>query len=62
MSPLFVLQLYPQYPRKSRILCYNLSMAGKKTASTRNDSRPNGKASKKHPKMFDPQKRRLVSL
>ena len=33
-----------------------------KKQSTRNSDRPNGKASKKKPKMFDPQKRRLVSL
>lgn len=26
-----------------------------------NDGRKNGKAAKKHPKMFDPEKRRLVS-
>lgn len=33
----------------------------KKTASIRNSNRQNGKASKKHPKTFDPQKRRLVA-
>jgi hypothetical protein len=31
-----------------------------KTKGNRNDNRPNGKASKKRPKMFDPVKRRLV--
>lgn len=36
-------------------------MAGKKTASVRNSERKNGKANKKHPKTFDPIKRRLVS-
>ena len=38
-------------------------MAGKKGKSSgvRNSNRQNGKASKKHPKMFDPIKRRLVS-
>ena len=36
-------------------------MAAKK-ASTRNADRNCGKASKKRPKMFDPIKRRLVSL
>jgi hypothetical protein len=36
-------------------------MAAKKP-TTRNSERKNGKASKKRPKMFDPQKRRLVSL
>jgi len=36
-------------------------MAAKKT-STRNSNRQNGKASKKRPKMFDPAKRRLVSI
>jgi hypothetical protein len=40
---------------------YNIGMAAKKT-NTRNSERNNGKASKKRPKMFDPQKRRLVSL
>lgn len=34
----------------------------KKTASVRNSNRQNGKASKKAPKMFDPAKRRLVSV
>lgn len=33
----------------------------KKVKGVRNDKRNNGKASKKHPKMFDPIKRRLVS-
>lgn len=32
-----------------------------KTKGNRNDNRPNGKASKKRPKMFDPAKRRLVA-
>lgn len=31
-----------------------------KPKGNRNDSRPNGKASKKHPKMWDPTKRKLV--
>ena len=34
----------------------------KKIKGSRNSDRQNGKASKKKPKMFDPQKRRLVSL
>jgi hypothetical protein len=33
----------------------------KKTASTRNSERQNGKAFKKSPKKFDPIKRRLVA-
>jgi hypothetical protein len=33
-----------------------------KTKGNRNDNRSNGKASKKHPKMFDPIKRRLITL
>jgi hypothetical protein len=41
-------------------LCYNLGMSGKKTKGDRNSNRQNGKAQKKHPKMFDPAKRRLV--
>jgi hypothetical protein len=35
-------------------------MAQKKRGD-RNDNRPNGKAAKKQPKIFDPIKRRLVS-
>jgi hypothetical protein len=31
-----------------------------KPKGNRNDSRPNGKAAKKHPKVFDAIKRRLV--
>jgi hypothetical protein len=31
-----------------------------KTKGSRNDDRPNGKAAKKHPKIFDAIKRRLV--
>jgi len=31
-----------------------------KPKGARNDSRPNGKASKKHPKIWDPTKRKLV--
>lgn len=31
-----------------------------KTKGNRNSERNNGKASKKHPKIFDPVKRRLV--
>ena len=31
-----------------------------KAKGNRNDNRPNGKASKKAPKIFDPEKRRLV--
>jgi hypothetical protein len=42
------------------MVCYNIPMA-KKTASTRNSERQNGKAFKKHPKKFDPIKRRLVA-
>ena len=34
---------------------------GSKPAKGSNDSRPNGKASKKHPKVFDAVKRRLVT-
>jgi hypothetical protein len=37
-------------------------MAAKKGKGDRNANRQNGKASKKRPKMFDPVKRRLVSL
>jgi len=33
-----------------------------KTKGNRNSDRQNGKANKKHPKVFDPIKRRLVSL
>lgn len=33
-----------------------------KKPTTRNTDRQNGKASKKRPKMFDPIKRRLVTL
>jgi len=33
-----------------------------KTKNESNSNRPNGKASKKSPKMFDPQKRRLVAV
>jgi hypothetical protein len=40
---------------------YNIIMAAKK-ATIRNSNRNNGKASKKRPKMFDPAKRRLISL
>lgn len=36
-------------------------MAGKKVKGARNADRQNGKANKKHPKIFDPIKRRLVS-
>jgi len=32
-----------------------------KTKGNRNDSRPNGKASKKRPKVWDAEKRRLVT-
>lgn len=42
-------------------LWYTFYMAAKKP-SIRNSNRQNGKASKKHPKMFDPTKRRLVSI
>lgn len=35
-------------------------MAGK-TKGVRNDKRNNGKANKKRPQVFDPQKRRLVT-
>jgi hypothetical protein len=31
-----------------------------KPKGNRNDNRPNGKASKKHPKIWDPTKRKLV--
>jgi hypothetical protein len=33
---------------------------GKKPAKGSNSDRKNGKANKKHPKTFDPEKRRLV--
>jgi hypothetical protein len=36
-------------------------MAGKKTKGERNSNRQNGKANKKRPKVFDPEKRRLVT-
>ncbi len=42
-------------------IVYNISMAAKKI-NTRNNERNNGKASKKRPKMFDPAKRRLISI
>lgn len=45
----------------AELMCYNLIMAAKK-ASIRNSNRNNGKASKKRPKMFDPQKRRLITI
>lgn len=32
-----------------------------KTKGARNDNRPNGKAEKKHPKIFDAVKRRLIN-
>ena len=32
-----------------------------KTKGSRNDNRPNGKAAKKRPKIFDAVKRRLIS-
>jgi hypothetical protein len=32
-----------------------------KTKGSRNDNRPNGKASKKQPKVFDAIKRRLIN-
>ena len=32
-----------------------------KSSGVRNSNRQNGKANKKHPKIWDPQKRRLVS-
>jgi hypothetical protein len=32
-----------------------------KVKGNRNDNRPNGKAAKKRPKIFDPAKRRLVT-
>jgi hypothetical protein len=32
-----------------------------KTKGNRNDNRPNGKAAKKHPKIFDAIKRRLIN-
>jgi hypothetical protein len=32
-----------------------------KVKGNRNDDRPNGKAAKKHPKVFDAVKRRLVN-
>lgn len=35
-------------------------MASKKPKGERNSNRNNGKASKKHPQIFDPEKRRLV--
>jgi hypothetical protein len=38
------------------------SGGGRPAAKGRNDDRPNGKASKKHPKVFDPTKRKLVAL
>jgi hypothetical protein len=41
--------------------CDIIYFMAKKTASTRNSDRPNGKAFKKHPKKFDPIKRRLVT-
>jgi hypothetical protein len=41
-------------------LWYNFYM--KKVKGARNTDRQNGKASKKRPKMFDPIKRRLVTL
>lgn len=34
---------------------------GASSGGGRNDGRPNGKAQKKHPKVFDAQKRRLVT-
>lgn len=38
-------------------------MAGKgKSSGVRNNDRQNGKASKKHPKKFDVEKRRLVTV
>jgi hypothetical protein len=36
-------------------------MSGKKSKGERNSDRQNGKAVKKHPKIFDPSKRRLVN-
>jgi hypothetical protein len=33
-----------------------------KTKGSRNDNRPNGKAAKKRPKVWDPVKRRLVAV
>jgi hypothetical protein len=36
-------------------------MSGKKSKGERNSNRQNGKAQKKHPKVFDPAKRRLVN-
>ena len=35
-------------------------MAGPKKRGDRNDDRPNGKAWKKTPKLFSPEKRRLI--
>ncbi len=35
-------------------------MAAKKAKGERNSNRQNGKAPKKHPKVFDPAKKRLV--
>jgi hypothetical protein len=32
-----------------------------KAKGNRNDNRPNGKAAKKHPKIFDAVKRRLIN-
>lgn len=48
----------------AELLCYNIAMAAKKGKGSgiRNSDRQNGKAFKKRPKMFDPAKRRLVSL
>jgi hypothetical protein len=36
-------------------------MSGKKAKGERNSARQNGKANKKRPKVFDPEKRRLVT-
>lgn len=36
-------------------------MANKKSKGERNSQRNNGKANKKRPKVFDPEKRRLVN-
>lgn len=45
----------------AELLCYNFAMS-KKTKGDRNSNRSNGKAAKKHPKVFDPVKRRLVPV
>lgn len=58
VSRLWISYLPPSF--YARTLWYNLYM--KKVKGARNTDRQNGKASKKRPKMFDPIKRRLVTL